>query len=70
MLSTRHSALSDPVLCVSWGQSAVLTENGSRNEGCAIRLHCASLVLLIEYGSSFSCVEGAITKSLQAMREI
>lgn len=65
---------SGPVARVSGGggggQSTVLTENGSHIEGCAIRLHCASLVSLIEYRSSFSCAEGAITKSLQAIGEI
>lgn len=72
----RHPSLSPirarqaPSPMSAGGQSTVLTENGSHIEGCAIRLHCASLVSLIEYRSSFSCVEGAITKSLQAIGEI
>lgn len=47
-----------------------MTENGSHIEGCVIRLHCVALCSLTEYRSSFNCVDGAITKSLQAMGEI
>lgn len=47
--------------------SAFVTENGSLTEGCVIRLHCVALCSLTEYGFSFSCGDGAITKSLKAM---
>lgn len=46
-----------------------MTENGSHIESCVIRLHCVALCSLTEYGFSFSCGEGAITKSLKAMGE-
>lgn len=46
-----------------------MTENGSHIEGCVIKLHCAALCSLTEYGFSFSSEEGAITKSLKAMGE-
>lgn len=46
-----------------------MTENGSHIEGCVIRHHCVALYSLTEYGFSFSCGEGAITKSLKAMGE-
>lgn len=71
---TWHLSVS-PITCCHLCQqargwwSAIVTENGSLIEGYVIRLHCVGLCSLTEYGFSFSCGDGAITKSLKAMGE-
>lgn len=52
--------------CGWW--SAIVTENKSHTEGCVIRLHCVTVWSLTGYGFSFSRRQGAITRSLEAMR--